>query len=197
MGKPRRIHPSPSPSPSQVSAVLPVAVAALATALSPQEKDVLFYLLFAASGEPSNLRRSPEHSPDLACGCFSCYKVFWERWDASPNRQVIHEIIEKVEANEEGKGGRRSRRKRSGKDRKRSTDDRFNELDDKTKKEEEIMLVEDANHAHDEYCNIDHQNHDDGCTAHDHDHDHCTDAGKSSVLGRFVRFIGEKLLWDN
>lgn len=89
-----------------------------------------------------------------------------------------------MEANEEGKGGRRSRRKRSGKDRKRSTDDQFNELDDKTKKEEEIMLVEDAHH-------------DDGCTAHDHDQDHCTDAGKSSVLGRFVRFIGEKLLWDN
>lgn len=59
------------------------------------------------------------------------------------------------------------------------------------------MLVGDVNHAHDEFCNNDHQNHDDAhvCTA--HDHDHCTDAGKSSVLGRFVRFIGEKLLWDN
>ncbi|KAJ3688807.1 hypothetical protein LUZ61_017971 [Rhynchospora tenuis] len=180
MGKPRRIHPTPA----QVSPVLPVAVAALAVALSPEEKDVLLYLLSAASGQPSNLRRSPEHSPDLSCGCFSCYKVFWERWDSSPNRQVIHEIIEKVEASDEGKSRRKSRRTK-GKDRKRSV-----EANEEMKEE---SLAGDADHDHDN-CNVSHDDHDDGCSA----HDGCSEgANKSSVVGRFVRFIGEKLLWAN
>ncbi|KAJ4732613.1 hypothetical protein LUZ62_036851 [Rhynchospora pubera] len=182
MGKPRRIHPTPA----QVSPALPVAVAALAVALSPEEKDVLFYLLSVASGQPTNLRKSSEHSPDLGCGCFSCYKVFWERWDSSPNRQVIHEIIEKVEASEEGKSRRKSRRMR-GKDRKKSVESNEEEI-------KEEGLVGDANHDPDD-CNVSHDDHDDGCSV----HDSCSDGGnnKNSVVGRFVRFIGEKLLWAN
>ncbi|KAJ1694913.1 hypothetical protein LUZ63_011611 [Rhynchospora breviuscula] len=181
MGKPRRIHPTPA----QVSPALPVAVAALAVALSPEEKDVLFYLLSVASGQPTNLQKSPEHSPDLGCGCFSCYKVFWERWDSSPNRQVIHEIIEKVEASEEGKSRRKSCRAR-GKDRKSSVESNEEEM-------KEESLVEEADHEHDN-CNVSHDDHDDGSVH----HDSCSEGGnKSSVVGRFVRFIGEKLLWAN
>ncbi|KAI5014242.1 hypothetical protein ZWY2020_055632 [Hordeum vulgare] len=38
----------------------------------------------------------------MGCGCFCCYKSFWTRWDASPNRHRIHTIIDTVE---EGIGG--------------------------------------------------------------------------------------------
>jgi hypothetical protein len=109
--------------------------------------------------------------------------VFWERWDASPNRQVIHEIIEKVEANEAGKNHRRSRRTR-GKERKRSADINKEEM------KAEESHVGDTSHDHDGHGH--HEDHDDGCSDHD---DFSDDDGKPGVLGRFVRFIGEKLLW--
>jgi hypothetical protein len=32
------------------------------------------------------LRRRGPHPSEMGCGCFGCYKSFWERWDASPNR---------------------------------------------------------------------------------------------------------------
>jgi hypothetical protein len=111
--------------------------------------------------------------------------VFWERWDASPNRQIIHDIIEKVEENEAGKSHRRSRRTR-GKDRKRS--EHMNKEGMKAKE----GIVGDADHDPD--GRGDHEDHDDGCST----HGDCSDDGvKPGLLGRFVRFIGEMLLWAN
>lgn len=67
------------------------------------------------------------------------------------------------------------------------------------KEVEERQPVGDANHHdRDGHGRNDHDgdhdhDHDDGCKA----HDYCSDDGKPGVLGRFVRFIGEKLLWAN
>ncbi|XP_035844435.1 uncharacterized protein LOC110927385 [Helianthus annuus] len=36
-------------------------------------------------------------STKFNCNCFRCYTSFWVRWDASPNRKVIHEIIDAYE----------------------------------------------------------------------------------------------------
>ncbi|KAI3973811.1 hypothetical protein MKX01_030387 [Papaver californicum] len=38
-----------------------------------------------------------EHSTSFNYDCFRCYTSFWFRWDCSPNRQLIHEIIDAYE----------------------------------------------------------------------------------------------------
>ncbi|KAH7672251.1 hypothetical protein IHE45_09G043300 [Dioscorea alata] len=112
-----RVHPSPT-YPSM--AALPTAILALVAVLSPEEQEVLAYLI---SGDKGKRRAPPrQHEPELSCDCFGCYKSFWARWDASPNRHLIHRILDAFEEKLEDEGkkgfqvrkGRRSRR-RSGK----------------------------------------------------------------------------------
>ena len=31
------------------------------------------------------------------CDCFDCYTSYWFRWDSSPNRELIHQVIEAFE----------------------------------------------------------------------------------------------------
>ncbi|WOK92979.1 hypothetical protein Cni_G01671 [Canna indica] len=100
-GKRRRIQPAPPPGAVRSSdhhlAALPSAVLALAATLTAEEQEVLAYLL-SSSGDGGKCREQPRrHRPELGCGCFGCYKSFWARWDASPNRYVIHAIIDAVE----------------------------------------------------------------------------------------------------
>ncbi|KAG6529762.1 uncharacterized protein LOC122040150 [Zingiber officinale] len=121
-GQARRVHPAPLPN---HLAALPAAVMALAAVLAPEEQEVLAYLLSSnggAGGGGGERRREwspqrPTHLPELGCGCFGCYTSFWARWDASPNRQVIHRIIDAVEeglASKERERGRRRRRSGRG-----------------------------------------------------------------------------------
>ncbi|CAL9039431.1 unnamed protein product, partial [Musa banksii] len=113
-GKGRRVHPVPPPG-----AALPAAVMALAAVLTAEDQEVLAYLLSGGGGGRwREQRRRRAHPPELECGCFGCYKSFWARWDASPNRHVIHRIIdaveESLEARECDRGGGGRRRRRSG-----------------------------------------------------------------------------------
>ncbi|XP_018685874.2 uncharacterized protein LOC103996295 [Musa acuminata AAA Group] len=112
-GKGRRVHPVPPPG-----AALPAAVMALAAVLTAEDQEVLAYLLSGGGGRWREQRRRRAHPPELECGCFGCYKSFWARWDASPNRHVIHRIIdaveESLEARECDRGGGGRRRRRSG-----------------------------------------------------------------------------------
>ncbi|XP_037487854.1 uncharacterized protein LOC119366260 [Triticum dicoccoides] len=113
-GKGRRVHPAPAPAPGQDAsavalAMLPATLLALVAALTAEEQEVLAYLLSggaggAAGGAGGGRRRrlNGPHQPEMGCGCFGCYKSFWARWDASPNRHLIHRIIDAVE---EGSGG--------------------------------------------------------------------------------------------
>lgn len=107
-----KVHPSPSSVADQL-ALLPAAILTLAAALSPEDREVLAYLIScsnssgnASSGARPSGRKNGEqpvfsgeedHPPKFQCGCFRCYKSFWSRWDASPNRQAIHEIIDAYE----------------------------------------------------------------------------------------------------
>lgn len=139
-GKGKRIHPSPPPSsPWDFPAALPAALLTLAAALSPEEKEVLVYLLsdgatgFAAdiaSGKKKPHRSPPHHQrkthpPELGCGCFGCYKSFWARWNASPNHRLIHHIIDAVEESLESQSipSPRRRRRRRGSRRKDAGED--------------------------------------------------------------------------
>ncbi|CAN7064286.1 unnamed protein product [Brassica oleracea var. botrytis] len=132
------VHPSPQiKSDNQLHSLLPVAIYSLAAVLSPQDREVLAYLISTASysGErnftsrvnktkPRIVSHSDNHSPLFHCDCFSCYTSYWVRWDSSPSRQLIHEIIDAFEDSLEKKKqtkkkknitGKKDRRKRSGK----------------------------------------------------------------------------------
>ncbi|CAN6464757.1 unnamed protein product [Victoria cruziana] len=135
-----KVHPSPSPahsssaaSPEAVSVlkVLPAAILALASALVVEDREVLAYLIARslsatlAQEERRRCRRSQLHRPAFDCGCFNCYISFWTRWDASPNRDLIHDVIDAFEEHlaaaecGSGKSTRRARanRRLSGKNR--------------------------------------------------------------------------------
>ena len=132
------VYPSPQiKSDNQLLSLLPVAIYSLAAVLSPQDREVLAYLISTASysGErnftsrvnktkPRIVSHSDNHSPLFHCDCFSCYTSYWVRWDSSPSRQLIHEIIDAYEDSLEKKkhtkkkknvSGKKDRRKRSGK----------------------------------------------------------------------------------
>ncbi|KAM7263279.1 hypothetical protein ACFE04_000962 [Oxalis oulophora] len=113
------VHPSP-PITSDHLSFLPVAILTLAAALSPEDKEVLAYLLSCSSSSSSSDNytttkkyKSPPSSsssngtvllnhtsPLFNCSCFGCYMSYWVRWDSSPNRQLIHEIIDAYEEDE-------------------------------------------------------------------------------------------------
>ncbi|KAI3963246.1 hypothetical protein MKW92_039520 [Papaver armeniacum] len=124
-----KIYPSPSPHSSTSSSsisrydfgphrdalsvfkVLPVAILALASLLTLEDREVLAYLITRSviatttttttnpeADSSKNKNKKKKHkSPDFECGCFECYTSYWYRWDLSPNRQLIHQAIEAFE----------------------------------------------------------------------------------------------------
>ncbi|PON34027.1 hypothetical protein PanWU01x14_347660 [Parasponia andersonii] len=107
------VHPSP-PIISDHLSFLPATILTLTAALTPEDREVLAYLIscsnFSSSG-PSPIRRPAQahsykitigsagrdHTPQFNCDCFRCYTSYWVRWGSSPNRQLIHEIIDAFE----------------------------------------------------------------------------------------------------
>ena len=102
-----KVHPSPPPPISDHLALLPATILTLTAALSPEDKQVLAYLISCSAASPN---RKPtqktsvsaggggaDHQPIFNCDCFRCYMSYWARWDTSPNRQLIHEIIDAYE----------------------------------------------------------------------------------------------------
>ncbi|KAI3409554.1 Tr-type G domain-containing protein [Psidium guajava] len=124
------VHPSPPPPPisdhNHLLSLLPAAILALIAALSPQDREVLAYLVSNNSNSNRGKSRSSncDHPPCFTCDCFRCFMSYWVRWDSSPNRQLIHEVIDAFEdglllksknnhRSVKGKNGR-DRRNRSG-----------------------------------------------------------------------------------
>ncbi|XP_057757558.1 uncharacterized protein LOC130976662 [Arachis stenosperma] len=127
------VHPSPPIISDQLS-FLPATILTLTAALTPEDREVLAYLI-SCSSSSNNPRRTTtttsrsssasgggDHAPVFSCNCFRCYMSYWVRWDASPNRQLIHEIIDAFEewlAQKGGKkhhnnGGRKDKRNKRG-----------------------------------------------------------------------------------
>ncbi|PWA86290.1 hypothetical protein CTI12_AA143840 [Artemisia annua] len=75
------------------------AIATLAAVLSPEDQETLAYLILTGNKPTSqkSTGASVDHAPQFTCNCFTCYTSFWARWDASPNRKKIHEIIDAYE----------------------------------------------------------------------------------------------------
>ncbi|MCL7036367.1 hypothetical protein MKW94_003714 [Papaver nudicaule] len=122
-----KVYPSPSSSPQSpgssassydfgphrdalsVFKVLPLAILALASVLSLEDREVPAYLITrsiiatTATTNPADdsrnkKKKKKQHkSPVFECGCFECYTSYWVRWDLSPNRQLIHQAIEAFE----------------------------------------------------------------------------------------------------
>ncbi|KAL4628218.1 hypothetical protein ACB092_05G220900 [Castanea dentata] len=130
------VHPSP-PIISDHLSFLPATILTLTVALSPEDREVLAYLLSSScsnyssvtvnfNGSPQQQQQqrnrvvakrgslSSDHPPQFSCNCFRCYTSYWVRWDESPNRQLIHEIIDAFETelaqSKSGKGNRKERR---------------------------------------------------------------------------------------
>ncbi|CAL0301128.1 unnamed protein product [Lupinus luteus] len=135
------VHPSP-PIITDHLAFLPAAILTLAAALSQEDREVLSYLISCSSSNnfSGNSRRNTttttnkaynnsrtaaaggDHAPLFHCSCFRCYMSYWVRWDTSPSRHLIHEIIDSFEDwlaqqnnkknNNKGKNGRKEKRNR-------------------------------------------------------------------------------------
>ncbi|KAK6919285.1 hypothetical protein RJ641_015189 [Dillenia turbinata] len=94
-----KVHPTHQAN-SDLLSLLPATILALTAILSPEDKEVLSYLLSLSSSSSDHKKKASsvsEHPPEFHCNCFSCYTSYWARWDSSPNRQRIHEIIEAYE----------------------------------------------------------------------------------------------------
>lgn len=201
-GKGRRVHPAPSAD-AAAAVVLPAAVLALASALTAEEQEVLAYLLSSAGGRPRRPRRGP-HPPEMGCACFGCYKSFWARWDASPNRHLIHRIIDAVE---EGGGGaaprRPSRRRRRGRRNGDADEDAASAMGEAEVGVEHPDCCDDDDGARDNDEYEGDEEEEEGASSMDGDGDDDSVAGDSdcsgspnaekSTVGRLVRFIGEKV----
>lgn len=96
------VHPTPSAVSEHLLSFLPAAILALTVALSPADKEVLAYLISSSSGSHRRATAAAGdcHNPCFNCSCFRCYTSYWAKWDASPNRQLIHEVIDAFEEKE-------------------------------------------------------------------------------------------------
>ncbi|KAJ8428024.1 hypothetical protein Cgig2_027630 [Carnegiea gigantea] len=119
------VHPSHAPSSisEQFSlSYLPAAILTIAASLSAEDKEVLAYLLSCSSASATAVdfpdHHDHHHPASSTCYCFTCYTTFWARWDSSPNRHLIHQIIDALEdgfLNRKQGINRRERRKNSKK----------------------------------------------------------------------------------
>ncbi|XP_073030295.1 uncharacterized protein [Primulina eburnea] len=106
------VHPTPPAVSDQLLSFLPAAILTLAAALSQEEREMLAYLISCSSANFSNSHHNKtpstatsggskggatDHPVCFSCCCFRCYMSYWVKWDSSPNRQLIHEIIDAFE----------------------------------------------------------------------------------------------------
>ncbi|XP_062088247.1 uncharacterized protein LOC133794835 [Humulus lupulus] len=212
------VHPSP-PIISDHLAFLPAAILTLTVALTPEDREVLAYLISCTNGAlnfssgPSQRRPAhhkntvvpasssgKDHPPQFNCDCFRCYTSYWVRWGLSPNRQLIHEIIDAFEDQllAKTKGGKTSKKERRNKRGNSTTTARGSghgsvtelkgsELSSRSSKEdlcasESVQVLcsrrDDHGHSHVE--------------GEDNDQEESMASEKGSVR-RFVSFIGERI----
>ncbi|CAI8586238.1 unnamed protein product [Vicia faba] len=86
-------------------------------------REVLAYLIYCSSaatppaftGNPKrNTVKNTDHATLFNCSCFRCYTSYWVRWDESPNRELIPEIIDAFEEwlAQSNKGGKKGKGKK-------------------------------------------------------------------------------------
>ncbi|KAI5672952.1 hypothetical protein M9H77_13316 [Catharanthus roseus] len=225
------VHPTPTPTPTptpppfisselqQLLSFLPAAILTLTLALSPQDKQVLAYLISCSStnfsGNPKNKNNNnnnissrsgggaDDHPPSFNCYCFWCYMSYWIRWDSSPNRQLIHEIIDAFEDNllvRQNKKGKGKKERRKGK---RFTPELKNTCSEQSciNKEEKIIPNDSESHVEEEGSTTDDVSAAAAAAGGDDNNDHVYAEEEGSDKGsvrRFVSFLGEKIwgVWN-
>ncbi|XP_022716180.1 uncharacterized protein LOC111275244 [Durio zibethinus] len=187
----------PSPITTDHLSFLPATILTLAAALSPEDREVLTYLISCSTNDFGNFSSHPkstpknptkriiisrsdhDHPPLFTCDCFRCYMSYWVRWDSSPNRQLIHEIIDAFED-----GLTKTNKTKSKKDRKKKgggADLKRPDLSLRKNDSIESKSVEESSSSGSgdgELCGA--------------DGEEGTDKGS---VRRFVNFIGEKI-WN-
>ncbi|KAH6758105.1 hypothetical protein C2S52_023010 [Perilla frutescens var. hirtella] len=126
------VHPTPSVVSEHLLSFLPAAILTLTAALSPADREVLAYLISCSSANFSSSQRKTapkaaaaaggskggdDHAACFNCNCFRCYMSYWAKWDSSPNRQLIHEVIDAFEESllKESKKEKNKKERRKGK----------------------------------------------------------------------------------
>ncbi|KAK6918800.1 hypothetical protein RJ641_017222 [Dillenia turbinata] len=134
-----KVHPTPQAN-SDFLSILPATILTLTVTLSPEDKEVLSYLLSLSSsssssfaGQKKKASSVSEHPPQFHCNCFSCYTSYWARWDSSPNRQRIHEIIDAYEDRLEKKKMQNVKNKKEKKNKKKKRELKCSKVGDDEK----------------------------------------------------------------
>ncbi|XP_019171505.1 PREDICTED: uncharacterized protein LOC109167056 [Ipomoea nil] len=190
------------PSPPLVSdqlAFLPAAIFTLTLALSQEDRQVLAYLLSCPSGNFSTATHhhhknsssgkgggGAHHPPSFNCFCFNCYRSYWARWDSSPNRQLIDEIIEAYE------DGLQSKKEKSRRERRKSNKGSVSSSSSSSSSGEvmrksEVMMMS---------LNKDDSGEADGAAAAalpSHSGEGEEEGGEKGSVRRLVSFLGEKI----
>ncbi|KAJ6414750.1 hypothetical protein OIU84_003712 [Salix udensis] len=122
-----KVYPSPPPSSSSSSS---------SSGANRDDREVLAYMITRSlktttTNNPSsilqdskkksskklqnnnNSQNSNHRAPIFDCDCFDCYRSYWFRWDSSPNRELVHQVIEAFE--EHLTSGEMSRKNTKGK----------------------------------------------------------------------------------
>ncbi|KAE8656516.1 hypothetical protein F3Y22_tig00117000pilonHSYRG00235 [Hibiscus syriacus] len=195
------VHPSP-PITTDLLSFLPSTILTLAAALSPEDREVLAYLISCSNNDFGNfsthgkntqkypIKRSssrgaidPNHPPLFTCYCFRCYMCYWVRWDSSPNRQLIHEIIDAFED-----GLPQSKKTKSKKERrKKNGGDGSGGL-----KQVDLSLRKDESS---ELKSVETSSSNSGCGGEVCGHDGEEEGTEKGTVRRLVNFIGERF-WN-
>lgn len=216
------VHPSP-PIISDHLSFLPATILTLTAALSTEDREVLAYLLSSSCSNYSSVavnfngtnQRSSnnkvmsnnnssnkrgclnsDHPPQFNCDCFRCYTSYWVRWDESPNRQVIDEVIDAFEAelaqSKTGKsgGGGGTRKERRNSNNKRGCNNGSSELKQLEASLSKNELTESDSVSAENSSN--NNNNINNCGGEGFGGDGEEGLDKGSVR-RFVSFIGERI----
>ncbi|KAK7245928.1 hypothetical protein RIF29_40782 [Crotalaria pallida] len=213
------VHPSPPIITDHLS-FLPATILTLAAALSVEDREVLAYLISCSnntnfSGNNNNNNNSRrnntattaaavgDHAPLFNCSCFRCYTSYWARWDSSPNRQLIHEIIDAFEdwlsqQNKNKSGGKNSSKKRNNntnnnnnkKNKKKELNDKINNSSELLTRTELVCSVSDVSS---EFESVEDNNSSNINSEGVGDEDKVENEEEKGSVRRFVSFIGEKI----
>lgn len=109
---------------------------------------------------------------------------FWARWDASPNRQVIHDIIETYEEGLLPEGSKKRTTKRSRKKREKRVSELKGERDHHQSSSRGELVKDELGESESVELSHDYDDHDDDLEA---------ETSEKDSVRNIMSFLGEKL----
>ncbi|XP_075080736.1 uncharacterized protein LOC107762962 [Nicotiana tabacum] len=131
-----------------------------------------------------------DHPASFNCDCFSCYMSYWAKWDLSPNRQLIHEILDAYEEGLQSKK-EKSKKERRNKNKGYSSNSSGSVELKKTSSESNLNINGSVPDGSGESDPVEETsgNHGGG----DEDESGGEEGGEKGSVRKFVSFIGEKI----